>query len=228
MTGDHTHIAYDILTLWISVTIVIYFLGICLRKRSEAFAAGLLNWLTKPFILLASILYITLGIFTNTYLFLVLNLKSFIVIVIYSSLCFCIAFFVPFLLQQSFALCKTIASHCAVPHCLLSIVLSRYALSQPVADVASVAPILLLIFSYVPFLIELIFRIVRKLIRERFEKIEEEKEQRSGSSSRLNISKVNSNSGTQLESCSHTSMLTQVTQTEGYKSMAVHEQVTAV
>ena len=221
--------------LWICLTIAAYFLGICLRKRSADVSDAILNWLTQPLLLLCGILYITLGVYTNTYMFMVFDIVSLLLMLFFSCAMYVIAFLFALLFKQPLALCKTIATHAAVPHCLLSLVSIRYSLTQPASDIASIAPIILLIFSSVPFIFELIFKLARDQIQVRLQRQEEEKDKLS----RVNTQSSLQNGGMQLNNVASTataqtsciaasSSATTAAAVQSYDSIFVHEKITSV
>lgn len=218
-------IRYEMLSLWICLALVSYFLGIFLRQRLESIAKAFLNWLTNPLLLLSGILYITLGIYTNTYLFLVMDVVSVTVLLLYSCLAYIIAFVIPYIARQSLPRCKTIANHCAIPHCLLSTISARYALNRPASDIASIAPILLVIFSSIPFIIEFMYKAVRDILRRRFQQIEEEKgKQMSRVGTQASLQNVVQSHSSTAECPMQTDTTSQHKALDSNKPILVHEQ----
>ena len=240
----YTEIDYVNIVFWICAAIAAFFLGICLRMRSENVAEAFLNWLTKPLLLLCGILYITLGLYTNTYLFLVFDLTSLLLMLAYSCTMYVIGFLFALLCQQPVALCRTIATHAAVPHCLLSLVVVRYSMNQPASDIASIAPIILLIFASIPFILELAYKVSRDWVRERLQKQEEVNEKLSRVNTQTSLqnglqtttTKNNDSSATTpvttTDSPTTSMIASQATKSAAavghYDSIVVHQKITSV
>ena len=214
--------------VWISVAIAMFFLGICLRQRAETAAEALLNWLTKPLLLFCAILYITLGLYTNTYLFSIFDALSLSVFLMYSCASYAVVFLVAFVCQLEFAKCKTLATHAAFPHCLLAIVVARYSLQPPASDVTSIAPITLLIFAHIPFLLEFIFKSMRTWVRQRLETAQDESKVSSGETSSESQASLDTQQQQQHQQLNDRKALVSIPSINSYHSFTVQEKITSL
>ena len=225
---DSTSIRYVQVVTWISVSIATFFLGVALRKRTEAGAECFLNWVTKPLLLLCAILYITLGIYTNTYLFSIFDGVSLGVFLLFSCVAYVVVFVVAKLSRLEFAQCKTLATHAAFPHCLLAIVVARYSLVAPASDVVSIAPITLLVFAHIPFLLEFIFKSVRAAVLERLQATQEDSKTTSGTESLTPRASLDSQQPQPQQDLNDRKALVPIPPSNSYQSCAVHEKITSL
>ena len=156
--SELTDIPYGKLMLWLSCAFVCYILGLGLRKKSEKVADAILNWLTKPFLLFASILFVSLGLYINFFMFLVLDIPSLIGMALYPCLAYSLGYFLPCAIRQEQRFVRCIAIESAIPNCILALVVVQYTLPQPASDICTIAPIFVLIFSPTPFILEYLFK----------------------------------------------------------------------
>lgn len=198
-----TSIPYGKLILWLSLSLASYILGAMLRRKSEKVADAILNWLSKPFLLFASILFVSLGLYINFFMFLVLDGSSLLGIATYPCLTYCVGYVLPWALRQQTQYTKTIATESAIPNCILALVIVQYVLDQPASDISTIAPIWVLIFSPVPFIIEYLIKQLQVVAQEKCAKRKEIKNRHFSivaSTSLLNVTHT-----TQLESSSFVS-----------------------
>lgn len=177
--------------IWLSIATGGYILGVFLRNTCPKAAEAFLNWFSKPFALLLTLAFITLGVYINMYMFDILNTSILVGAAMLPILGYCIGTFVSYLSRQESAYVKTIATETTMSNCILVLVMCKFSLPQPDADITSTIPIWVLFMSPVPFIIVSIIRKVRHVAVRRFKK-QKEKQYRHFSivSSLLNVTNV--------------------------------------
>lgn len=165
------------LVFWMLALVFPYAGGILLRKFKPAVSDAFLNWLIKPLLLLAFILFITLGLYINMYMFGVLQTSSLAIGGLIPFLGFGIGGGLMLIFRQGKPAAKTLAIESAIMNCIIVIVAVRFTLPQPDADLASAAAMWVLFFTPVPFVLMFIFHRIKRKIMSHFEKKEFEKEQ---------------------------------------------------
>lgn len=201
--SSNTYIPYGKLMFWLFCSLSCYILGLGLRRKWEGIAEAILTWLTKPFLLFASILFVSLGLYINFFMFLVLDVSSLIGMALYPCLAYGAGYLLPYVLKQQPDYTKTIATESAIPNCIVALVIVQYILPQPASDIATIAPILVLIFSPMPFILEYLAKIGKIFVQDKCAKREEMKNNFDSivaSTSLLNVTHM-----TQLESSSFVS-----------------------
>lgn len=127
--------------IWLVSSFAAYMIGLLTKRLRPNVADGILMWIIKPILLLASILYITLGVYINMYVFefvkkyallgaLLLPLCGFLVGGATAAIC-----------RQPSAFVKTIALETSNVNCLVVLAALRFSLQQPNADLAAMIPI---------------------------------------------------------------------------------------
>ena len=164
-----------------------------LRLCSKDIAEGYLNWFAKPFLLLCSILLITLGIYINIYVFNTLTVISMVAAGSFPLLGYLIGMTVAYIFRQESDYVKTIASETTISNCVLVMVLIRFSFEQPTADLASAISIFILFSSPAPFVLASFCVSVKRRVQLRCAK-RREKKYRTFSivSSLLNVTNVTS------------------------------------
>ncbi|CAG5134189.1 unnamed protein product [Candidula unifasciata] len=127
--------------VWLVCNFLAYAAGLTIKRMRPAVADAILMWFIKPFLLLACILYVTLGVYINMYVFelvdgaallsaMLLPLNGCLMGAALAAVC-----------RQSYAHMKTIALETCSLNCLIVMVALRFSLKQPDADLAAVTPI---------------------------------------------------------------------------------------
>lgn len=171
----HTEIFY--LVLWMIGLLVPYILGLLVRARKVTVAEAILNWLVKPVLLLAFILFITLGLYINMYVFSVLDNTALIAGALIPFIGFGIGGGLMLLAKQGKVPAKTLSIESAIMNSIAVIVAIRFTLPQPDADIASAAAMWVLYVTPLPFVIMFLFHRIKKTIMSHFEKEDIKKEQ---------------------------------------------------
>ncbi|RUS92094.1 hypothetical protein EGW08_000118 [Elysia chlorotica] len=127
--------------LWLVASFLAYMAGLLIKRLRPLVADAILMWLIKPFLLLASILYITLGVYINMYVFELVNEYALLGAMLLP-LCGCVVgALAAAAFRQPYAFIKTIALETSSLNCLVVMVALRYSLEQPDADLAAMIPI---------------------------------------------------------------------------------------
>lgn len=178
-TGGTVSVQIYYLVLWSVGMLVPYTIGLLVRRHKEVASEACLNWIIKPVLLLAFILFITLGLYINMYMFSVLNNAALMVGGIIPFLGFMIGGAVALICKLGKAAAKSIAIEAAIMNCIMAMVGIRFTLPQPDADLASAGAMWVLFITPIPFLLMFIFHRIKRKIMSYFEKRKMEKEQRS-------------------------------------------------
>ncbi|GFN87123.1 sodium bile acid cotransporter [Plakobranchus ocellatus] len=127
--------------IWLAASFLAYWAGLIIKRLKPLVADAILMWLIKPFLLLASILYITLGVYINMYVFELVNEYALLGAMLLP-FCGClVGALAAAAFRQSYAFVKTIALETSSLNCLIVMVALRYTLEQPDADLAAMIPI---------------------------------------------------------------------------------------
>ncbi|KAH9504680.1 hypothetical protein Btru_062561 [Bulinus truncatus] len=127
--------------VWLAATFFAYAFGLIIKRVRPAVADAILMWLIKPFLLLASILYITLGVYINMYVFELVNTYALLGAMLLPLCGFVVGAATAAICRQSLAFVKTIALETSSLNCLVVMVALRFSLKQPDADLAAMIPI---------------------------------------------------------------------------------------
>ncbi|XP_013389854.1 sodium/bile acid cotransporter 5 [Lingula anatina] len=133
--------------IWVAALLVPYASGLLLKQFRPEAAAAMLNWLIKPLLLLVTILFVTLGIYINHYMFDDIPVKPMVASALFPMSGFMLGGGIAFLAKQPKDNVKTIATETAISNCLIVIVSLRFSLDQPSADIASTVPFWVIIFT---------------------------------------------------------------------------------
>lgn len=127
--------------IWLASIFFAYATGLVINRFRPVVADAILTWIIKPFLLLASILYITLGVYINMYVFEEIDRFEVMGAVLLPLSGFVLGFALPLLCRQKTAFMKTIALETSSLNCLTVLAALRFSLQQPDADLASTVPI---------------------------------------------------------------------------------------
>ncbi|CAH1772496.1 unnamed protein product [Owenia fusiformis] len=177
--------------LWLAAIVISYFIGMAIRRCRPGVADAILNWLIKPLLLLFCILFFTLGIYINMYMFEFVRTE---VLVAAALLPFCgylVSGVLSLISKQPGVYCKTIGTEMTVFNCMLVLVIIRFSFEQPDADIAAAMPIWVMFLTPTPFLFVFLLTILHKCIGKKCEKRREKKYRHfSIMSSLVNITQV--------------------------------------
>lgn len=127
--------------IWLASTFFAYTFGLVINRFRPVIADAILTWLIKPLLLLATILYITLGVYINMYVFEYIDNYA-VLGAILLPVCGCATGFVfSVACRQKVRFIKTIALETSSMNCLIVLAALRFSLPQPDADMASMIPI---------------------------------------------------------------------------------------
>ena len=174
-TGAVTKNTY-LLVLWVLVLTVPYICGVMLRKRNESLSHAFLNWLIKPLLLLSFILFMTLGLYINMYIFRVLSNRALITGGILPFVGFTVGAFLSAVTRNEKKVVKTVAIEATIVNSLAAIIAIRFTLPSPDSDLASAAVMWVLFITPSPFFLLFIFHKIKRKVMSYFEKKELEKE----------------------------------------------------
>lgn len=127
--------------IWFAAVFLAYSAGLTIKHLRPHVADAILMWLIKPFLLLASILYITLGVYINMYVFELVDgyaLLSSMLLPLFGCV---LGGLLAAICRQKHSVIKTIAMESSSLNCLVVMVALRFSLKQPDADLAAVIPI---------------------------------------------------------------------------------------
>ncbi|XP_074641319.1 ileal sodium/bile acid cotransporter-like [Tubulanus polymorphus] len=137
-------------------------LGLLLQHFYESSAEAFLNWIIKPLLLLASILFGTLGVHINMYMFSVIDYASVTASATLPLAGFLLGLVAGIVTRQSIPNIKTMAAECSVSNCMVTMCILRFSLYQPEADIASALPIWGIFFAPVPVICTFItFKVIK-------------------------------------------------------------------
>ena len=161
--------------MWFALHAGAYILGVSLRYVGRKGTEAYLNWFAKPFLLLYSILVITLGVYINMYMFSVLDHRIMAGAAILPLFGYVSGIFISYISRQDGEYVKTIAAETTMSNCLLVMAMERFTLSAPDADITSALPMWILFTSPIPFLINSLFKKIQNSVGDRCAKRREKK-----------------------------------------------------
>ena len=161
--------------IWLCASAGAYLLGIFARICSEKGTEAYLNWFAKPFLLLFCILFITLGVYINIYVFNILSIATLIGGGLLPLLGYTMGMSIAYLGRLEGDCAKTIATECTASNCLLALVVSRFCLPPPADDLAAAMPLWVVFTSPAPFILAYIGRRVRAGLERQCQKRREKK-----------------------------------------------------
>lgn len=127
--------------IWLASTFFSYTAGLVINRFRPNLAEALLTWFIKPFLLLTTILFITVGVYINMYVF--ENVENMTVLAaLLLPLCgVVVGSILSIIFRQKSTFCKTIALETSSLNCLIVLAALRFSLNQPDANLASFIPI---------------------------------------------------------------------------------------
>ncbi|XP_076441524.1 ileal sodium/bile acid cotransporter-like [Babylonia areolata] len=138
--GSHALPLYSF-EIWLAAIFLAYALGLLLNRFRPVAAEMLLNWVIRPFLLLATILYITVGVYINMYVFELINHYAVLGAALLPLTGCLLGCTLSKLCRQQTAFVKTIALETSSLNCLTVLAALRFSLPAPHADLASMVPI---------------------------------------------------------------------------------------
>jgi hypothetical protein len=163
------------LEIWLGASAGAYLLGMFARMCSEKVTDAYLNWFAKPFLLLFCILFVTLGVYINIYMFNILSVAAMIGGGLLPMLGYVLGLGVSSLGKLDNAHAQTVATECTVSNNLLALVVARFCLSSPADDLAAAMPLWVVFTSPAPFILACVTRRLRAAITRRCQKRREKK-----------------------------------------------------
>lgn len=127
--------------IWLAATFLAYAAGLLVNRFRPVVADNLLTWVIKPFLLLATILYITVGVYINMYVFELINQYAVVGAILLPLIGCLLGFTLAVICRQKTSFVKTIALETSSLNCLIVLSALRFSLNQPDADLASMIPI---------------------------------------------------------------------------------------
>lgn len=127
--------------IWLASTFFSYTAGLVINRFKPTVAEALLTWFIKPLLLLATILYITVGVYINMYVFEKVDKITVLAAVLLPLCGVLVGTVLSIIFRQKSNFCKTIALETSSLNCLIVLAALRFSLNQPDADLASVIPI---------------------------------------------------------------------------------------
>ena len=135
------------------------------KRRKQEISDAFLNWLVKPFLLLALILFVTLGLYINMYIFSVLDTAALVAGAAMPFLGFIIGGSLMLIARQTTTTAKTLSIESAILNSEVTIAALRFTLPQPDGDLASSAAMWLLFLTPAPIvLMFLVYRVKKKIM----------------------------------------------------------------
>ncbi len=156
--------------MWLTIAAAAHLLGIGVRWASEKTADAYLNWFAKPFLLLYSILFVTIGVYVNNYIFSLLTSPVLLSSILLPVCGYLAGNIVSYLSHQENGHMKTISAESTMSNCLLVLVIIRFSLVQPESDIASCLPFFVLFASPVPFIVNLVLERLKSSVGRHCEK----------------------------------------------------------
>ena len=127
--------------IWLASIFLAYSAGLVVNRFRPVLADLLLTWVIKPFLLLATILYITVGVYINMYVFELINTYAVLGAILLPLLGCLLGLSLGVVCRQKASFVKTIALETSSLNCLIVLAALRFSLQQPDADLASMIPI---------------------------------------------------------------------------------------
>ena len=171
-TGLETILDFEI---WLGASAGAYLMGVFLNHFRASAADAFLNWFMKPFLLLFCILFITLGMYINLYMFEIINPQAASAAFFMAFLSYLVGTMVSLAARKTSDEIRTMATETTMYNCLLVLVMIRFSLSQPEADISSIMPFWVLFFTPMPFLITCFIFRCKRMVRRQCERRRERK-----------------------------------------------------
>ncbi|XP_063397395.1 uncharacterized protein LOC134681638 isoform X2 [Mytilus trossulus] len=127
--------------IWLASIFFAYTAGLVINRFKPVVADALMTWIIKPFLLLATILYITLGVYINMYVFDPVDGWAFFAALLLPLCGFIMAYVLGIIFRQKTSFCQSLALETSSLNCLIVLAAIRFTLQKPAADLASTIPI---------------------------------------------------------------------------------------
>ncbi|KAK3591159.1 hypothetical protein CHS0354_029006 [Potamilus streckersoni] len=150
--------------IWLASTFFSYTAGLVINRFKPCVADAILTWLIKPFLLLSTILYVTLGVYINMYVFEVIEQYTVVAAILLPLCGFLVGTVLSIIFRQKPSFCRTVAIETSSLNCLIVLAALRFSLNQPDADLASVIPIWVMFTIPGLYVLLAILRILKKSI----------------------------------------------------------------
>lgn len=171
-TGLQTIMDFEI---WLGASAGAYMMGVFLNHFRASAADAFLNWFMKPFLLLFCILFITLGMYINLYMFQIVTSTTASAALFLAFFSYLIGTMASLATRKTSDEIRTIATETTMYNCLLVLVMIRFSLPQPEADICSILPFWVLFFTPTPFILTCFIFRCRRTIKRQCEKRRERK-----------------------------------------------------
>ena len=142
-------------------------IGILLNKFKPAVAEAILNWLVKPFLLLFILVFGTIGVYINMYMFHLTDPRVPVAAALLPLTGYMFGMLIAYLSRQDAEYVKTLCTESSMFNCLLVLVMIRFTLPQPDADLCSAVAIWVLILTPLPFILMSVYQSFRRCINDR-------------------------------------------------------------
>ncbi|KAL3870061.1 hypothetical protein ACJMK2_042677 [Sinanodonta woodiana] len=150
--------------IWLASTFFSYTAGLVINRFKPCVADAILTWLIKPFLLLSTILYVTLGVYINMYVFEVIEQYTVVAAILLPLCGFLVGTVLSIIFRQKPSFCRTVAIETSSLNCLIVLAALRFSLNQPDADLASVIPIWVMFTIPGLYVLLAILRILKRSI----------------------------------------------------------------
>ncbi|XP_033738590.1 uncharacterized protein LOC117326090 [Pecten maximus] len=150
--------------IWLASTFFAYTAGLVINRFKPGMADALLTWIIKPFLLLATILYITLGVYINMYMFDDIKIYAVLAALLLPITAFAITFGLSKVFRQKPKFCQSAALETSSFNCLIVLAAIRFTLPKPDADLASEIPIWIMFTIPGMYVILSVIRVIKNFI----------------------------------------------------------------
>ena len=154
---------------------VCYLLGILLNHFNTSVADGFLNWVIKPWLLLFTIVYSTIGMYINLYMFAFINPITPVAAALLPLLGYGIGMVLSFICRQETEYLKTISTEATFSNCMLVLAMVRFSLPHPDADILAMLPMWVTFLTPIPFLLTYMVQSIRRFFLEQCDRQREKK-----------------------------------------------------
>lgn len=127
--------------IWLACIFFAYTAGLVINCFKPVVADAILTWIIKPFLLLVTILYITLGVYINMYIFEVIDTYALLAALMLPLCGFLFGYVISIICRQKTKSIISIALETSSLNCLIVIAAIRFSLDPYEADQASTVPI---------------------------------------------------------------------------------------
>lgn len=146
---------------WLSVIALGQTLGTVMRGCRPSVAHGILTWITRPLLLLAGILMVTLGVYINHYAFSEFNQNLLLSLLLLVTCGFTLGWIAGQTTGQEIVITRALATEAAVFNGLLCIPLLRTTVHAPEGDLAAVVAVWATFLVPIPLVYHGIVSVVR-------------------------------------------------------------------